>query len=42
MSTLKVTPETFNEMLLGLIKSGVVFEGVEKESWIVITFKGGF
>jgi len=42
MSTLKVTPETFNEMLLGIIKSGVVFEGVEKEGWIIITFNGNF
>lgn len=42
MSTLKVTPSTFTEMLLGLIQSGVIFESVENEGWIVITFKGGF
>jgi hypothetical protein len=42
MSTLKVTPETFLTMVLGLVKSGVVFNSVEVEGWIVITFTGSF
>jgi hypothetical protein len=42
MSTLKVTPETFLTMVLGLVKAGVIFNSVENEGWIVITFTGSF
>ena len=31
MKTLTVSIETFNEMLLGLIKSGVTFDAEERE-----------
>ena len=41
-STLKVSQETFLEMLLGLIKSGVGFNSVESEGWVVITFTGSY
>lgn len=42
-STLKVTPETFADMLMGLISSGVVFKSEEdKDGMIVITFTGGY
>ena len=42
MKTLKVSIETFTEMLKGLIVSGVNFEAVEREGSIIITFNGGF
>jgi hypothetical protein len=41
MRTLDVTIEIFNEMLSGLIASGVTFEAKEKEGRIFITFTGG-
>jgi hypothetical protein len=42
MRTLTVQIETFNDMLNGLIASGVTFEADEKNGFIVITFTGGF
>ena len=42
MKTLTVSIETFNEMLLGLIKSGVTFEAEEREGKIIIDFTGGY
>jgi len=42
MKTLTVSPETFNEMLLGLIKSGVTFNAHEVKGFIIITFTGGY
>ena len=41
MQTLFVSTETFNDMLLGFIKSGVTFEAEEKNGGIEITFTGG-
>ena len=41
MQTLFVSMETFNDMLLGFIKSGVTFESEEKNGGILITFTGG-
>lgn len=41
-NTLKVSQETFVDMLSGFIKSGVTFESEEVEGWIVITFTGGY
>jgi hypothetical protein len=34
--------KTFNEMLLGLIKSGVTFDAEEREGKIIIEFTGGY
>jgi hypothetical protein len=42
MRTLSVSISTFQEMLLGLIKSGVTFEAEEKDGEILITFLGGY
>lgn len=42
MKVLTVSIETFNEMLLSLIKSGVTFDAIEKDDKIVITFTGGY
>jgi len=42
MKTLTVSIETFNEMLLGLIKSGVTFDAEEREGKIIIDFTGGY
>lgn len=42
MRTLFVSIETFQEMLLGLIKSGVTFESEERDGGILITFLGGY
>jgi len=43
MKTLTVTVETFNGMLLGLIKSGVTFEAQEEiKGMITINFTGGY
>ena len=42
MQKLKVSQETFVEMLKGLIASGVTFEAEESEGSIVIDFKGGY
>ena len=42
MSTLKVTPETFVTMVLGLVQAGVIFNSVETEGWILITFTGSY
>lgn len=42
MKILKVSRETFNEMLSGLIQSGVTFEANEVGDIIVITFTGGY
>jgi hypothetical protein len=42
MKTLKVSKESFTEMLLGFIKSGVTFEAIEKGDSIEVTFTGGF
>ncbi len=41
MKTLFVSTETFGEMLLGFIKSGVTFEAEEKNGGILINFTGG-
>jgi hypothetical protein len=41
MKTLFVSQESFTEMLLGLIKSGVTFEAEEQNGGILITFTGG-
>jgi len=42
MKKLKVSQESFTEMLSGLISSGVTFEAVENEyGSIEITFTGG-
>lgn len=42
MRDLFVSTETFNEMILGLIKSGVTFTSEEKNGGILITFTGGY
>ena len=43
MRTLTVTVETFNALLLGIIKSGVTFEATEEvKGMITINFKGGY
>jgi hypothetical protein len=42
MKTLFVSIETFNDMLLGFIKSGVTFESEERNGGILITFTGGY
>ena len=42
MKKLTVSQETFNEMLLGLIKSGVTFEATEVNGMIEIEFLGGY
>ena len=42
MKTLTVSIETFNEMLLGFIKSGVTFKAEEREGKIIIDFTGGY
>ena len=42
MRKLTVSKDTFNEMLLGFIQSGVTFEALEKGEDIVITFLGGY
>ena len=43
MKTIKVSQETFTEMLSGLIASGVTFSASENEyGSIVIIFNGGF
>lgn len=39
-NTLKVTPETFVEMLPNLLSKGLNFDSIELEGWIVVTFKG--
>jgi len=43
MKTLTVSQQTFENMLSGLIKSGVTFEAKENgDGNIVVTFTGGF
>jgi hypothetical protein len=42
MKTLEVTKETFNEMLSGLIQSGVTFNAIESGGKIIIEFTGGY
>ena len=42
MRTLFVSTETFNEMILGLIKTGVTFNSEEQNGGILITFTGGY
>ena len=42
MKKLTVTPETFTQMLSGLIQSGVTFEARETPKGIEITFTGGY
>lgn len=42
MRSLRVSVETFNEMLTGLIISDVTFEAEEIGGWIVIEFTGGY
>ena len=42
MKKLTVTPETFTEMILGLIKSGVTFDAKEINGVIIIEFTGGY
>lgn len=42
MRKLFVSVVTFNEMLSGLIASGVTFEAVEREGMIIVTFDGGY
>ena len=37
---LKVSQDSFTEILQGINASGVTFEGIEEEGWIVITFTG--
>ena len=39
---LVVSKETFLEMLLGLIKTGVTFDAIEVENVIEIKFTGGY
>lgn len=41
-SKLVVSKETFLEIILGLIKSGVIFEAEEVDEVIVIKFTGGY
>ncbi len=42
MRKLLVSKQTFEEMLLGLIKSGVTFEATEMDGKILIIFTGGY
>jgi hypothetical protein len=42
MKKLKISQETFIDMLLGLIKSGVNFEANEVNGIIEIEFNGGY
>lgn len=43
MKTLTVSQQTFENMLSGLIKSGVTFEAKENgNGYIVVTFTGGY
>jgi hypothetical protein len=42
MRKLTVSIETFNEMISGLIASGVTFEARENNGYIIIEFTGGF
>lgn len=42
MKKLTVSQETFTEMLLGFIKSGVTFEATEVNGMIEIEFTGGY
>jgi hypothetical protein len=42
MRTLFVSTETFTDMLVGFIQSGVTFESEEKNGGILITFTGGY
>jgi hypothetical protein len=42
MNTLTISKKGFTEVLLGLIASGVTFEAVELNDYIVITFLGGY
>ena len=43
MNRLIVSTKTFNEMISGLIKSGVTFEAIElMNDNIEITFSGGY
>ena len=42
MKKLLVTPDTFTEMILGLIQSGVCFEAKEKDGMIIVEFNGGY
>jgi len=41
-NTLTVSPETFTQMLSGLIQSGVTFEANENNGKIIIKFTGGY
>jgi len=42
MRELIVSPETFTQMLSGLIQSGVTFKAYETPKGIVIEFTGGY
>jgi hypothetical protein len=42
MRTLFVSTETFTEMLMDLIITGITFESEEKNGGILITFTGGY
>lgn len=41
-TSLTVTPETFTQMISGLIQSGVTFTAHEKSGEIIIEFTGGY
>jgi hypothetical protein len=42
MKTITVSLDTFTEIILGLIQSGVTFEAIEVNGQIEIEFTGGF
>jgi len=42
MRTLFVSTETFTDMLMDLIITGITFEAEEKNGGILITFTGGY
>jgi hypothetical protein len=42
MRKLTLSTKTFGEIILDLIKSGVTFDAVERDGFIIITFSGGF
>jgi hypothetical protein len=42
MKTLTISKKTFAAMLTDIIASGVTFEAIELNDYIVITFTGGY
>ena len=42
MRKLTVSQETFENMLKGIIASGVTFEATEKDGNVIVIFTGGF